>query len=173
MCINFGLGITTIADTPLAIPSTHERCFVDYTDNTPENGDLQPIVVYNNATGVWEPGTGSVGENVGDIVQNIKDDTTPGTGAVPGPFDPILDFTDQSYAIITTMKNFIAGGFITDVLSHISLTCDMDPNSPTFGEPIDNEVWNYFVAGIQVIFGFLLALTLFNWLTGRSTDLGS
>ena len=74
---------------------------------------------------------------------------------------------------LTTMKNFIAGGFITDVLNHISLACDMDPDSPTYGEPIENEVWNYFIAGIQVIFGFLLCLTLFNWLTGRSTDLGS
>lgn len=177
MCINFGLGITTIADTPLAIPSTHERCFIDYTDNAP--GDpIQTIVIYDNDTssstyGQWVPGTGSIGEGVGEIVQDIKDDSTPGSSGAPGPFDPILDFTDQSYAILTTMKNFIAGGFITDVLNHISLACDMDPDSPTYGEPIENEVWNYFIAGIQVIFGFLLCLTLFNWLTGRSTDLGS
>lgn len=170
MCINFGLGITTIADTPLAIPSTHERCFIDYTDNAP--GDpLQTIVIYNNATGVWEASDHS--QAIDDIVSDIEGDTTPGTTGAPGPFDPIIDFTDQSYAILNTMKNFIAGGFITDVLSHISLSCDMDPESPTYGEPIQNEVWSYFVGGIQVIFGFLLCLTLFNWLTGRSTDLGS
>lgn len=175
MCINFGLGITTIADTPLAIPSTHERCFIDYTDNSED--PLQTIVVYNNATGVWEASEHS--QAIDDIVSDIEGDptsgmgTTPGSSGAPGPFDPIIDFTDQSYAILNTMKNFIAGGFITDVLAHISLACDMDPESPTFGEPIENEVWNYFVGGIQVIFGFLLCLTLFNWLTGRSTDLGS
>ena len=170
LCINFGLGITTIADTPLAIPTTHERCFIDYTDNAPGN-QLQPIVVYDNSTGTWVS-TGP-GEAIDDIVSDIEGGTTPGSSGAPGPFDPIIDFTDQSYAILNTMKNFIAGGFVTDVLAHISLSCDMDPESPTYGEPIQNEVWSYFVGGIQVIFGFLLCLTLFNWLTGRSTDLGS
>ena len=171
MCLNFGLGVTSIADTPLSIPTTHERCYADHTESG--QGGLDLIVVYDNATGTYIPPSGSIGEDVGEIVDNIRTDSTPGSTGAPGPFDPILDFTDQSYAILTTMKNFIAGGFITDVLMHINLHCDTDPDSPTYGEPIQNEVWMYFVGGIQVIFGFLLALTLFNWLTGRSTDFGS
>ena len=171
MCLNFGLGIVTLADTPLSVPTTHERCYADFTESGQGGMDL----IVTNSTGqyVYTAPAGSIGEDVEGIVDNIRTDSTPGTTGAAGPFDPILDFTDQSYAILNTMKNFIAGGFIADTLNHINLHCDTDPDSPTYGEPIQNEVWSYFTGGIQVIFGFLLALTLFNWLTGRSTDLGS
>lgn len=238
MCVNFGLGITTIADTPLSVPTAYERCYADYSDTS----GMQTIVTWWGDDGIDNDGDGSTDENddseqrwgppagsLGDVLDGIVDEqawwgsdgidndgdgtvdendpseqrygpsgqminpqdpTGDASGTIGTIFDPITESVEGGYQILNTMKNFIAGGYITGVLEHLTLTCNFEgsplqyigdpanevPNpdyNPNFGEPIQNEVWGYFMGGIQVIFGFLLALTLFNWLTGRSTDLGS
>lgn len=208
MCVNFGLGITTIADTPLSIPTTYERCYADYTQ-------MDTLVVFYGDDGIdndgdtsideadeqiWGVPAGGMGEdiqsmvNIGDpptgSIIDPNDPTGQASGTIGTPFDPIVESVEGGYAILVTMKNFIAGGYIADVLGHITLTCNFEGSpiqyldapanevlnpdyNADFGSPIQNEVWAYFLGGIQVIFGFLLALTLFNWLTGRNVDLGS
>ena len=213
MCVNFGLGITTIADTPLSVPTVYERCYADYSDAT----GMQTIVTWWGDDGIDNDGDSAIDENddseqrwgpppnsLGSVIDEMVDETQPPTGQMIDPqdptgdasgsigtiFDAITESVEGGYAILNTMKNFIAGGYITGVLEHLTLTCNFEGSpvqyldepanevlnpdyNPNFGEPIQNEVWGYFMGGIQVIFGFLLCLTLFNWLTGRSTDLGS
>lgn len=236
MCVNFGLGMTTIVDTPLSIPTQYERCFADFTDSGQGGMDLMVTWIGDDGIDndndgqideadeqVWAPPAGSLGDVLDEVIEvdswwgddgvdndldgtideadeqiygpsgqtiNPQDPSGGLTGTIGTFFDPITESVEGGYSILNTMKNFIAGGFIADVLGHITLTCDFTgspiqfldapanevPNpdyNPDFGSPIQNEVWSYFLGGVQIIFGFLLALTLFNWLTGRSTDLGS
>ena len=173
ICLNFGLGITTVADTPLQIPSTYERCFTQINDNGPFNpnspGTGMPFLVYPNGTAT-PIGEDFVGGNTGDLLEDVANNRDPNTGL---PWDPILEATEQSFGVVETMTNFLTGGYITNVLNHVSMTCDLDPESPTFGEPQFPDIWLYFSGGIQVIFGFMLILTLFYWITGKGHDLAS
>lgn len=212
MCVNFGLGMTTIADTPLSVPTTHERCFADFTamdtivvwwgDDGIDNDNLNGVD--DAGEQVWGPPPNSIGIQIGEMITPETDPTVTSSDSLINPrdpagntppgfttwYDPIAESVEGGYAVLNTVKNFIAGGYIASVLEHLTLTCDFDgspyqfldspanevPNpdyNPNFGTPKENAVWGYFLGGIQVIFGFLLALTLFNWLTGRSTDLGS
>lgn len=52
------------------------------------------------------------------------------------------------------------------------LNCD-DPATPNVIERDCNPMWNTFKGGVQVIFGMLLVITIFYWITGRGHMLSS
>lgn len=167
LCVNFGLGMTTVVDTPLSIPTELERCFVQMNDNGPSNpnapGGYFPYIVHGNGT-VTEIGQQYVPGGAG-ITDSITDPVDPATGNF---WDPVMDSVEIQPTVQDLVINFLSGGFVTDMLNHITLTCDLDPNSPTYGQPQFPEIWIYFTSGVQVIFSFMLFATIFQIVTGRT-----
>jgi hypothetical protein len=47
-------------------------------------------------------------------------------------------------------------------------TTDEDNYNPQFGQPTNNVVISYFIAAIQIMFGFMLFLAIIYMLTGKS-----
>ena len=166
MCVNFGLGMTTVVDTPLSIPTSHERCFVQGNDNGPINpnssGGYFPYIVHGNGT------VTPIGEQFvpggGGITDDITDPVDPASGA---PWDPIIDSVEVVPTVQDLVINFLSVGFITDMLNHITLTCEYDDITKTW-QPVFPEIWTYFTSGIQVIFSFMLFATIFQIVTGRT-----
>jgi len=106
--------------------------------------------------GTWVPTSQT--DTILDLNQNVN-----ATG-----YDPITQSVEQLYQAGETFKNFVAGGYVVNILDHISLTCDFDPESATFGQAIDTAVWQYFKGGIMIIFTMLTILTILYLVTGKS-----
>ncbi len=161
MCLNFGLGIAHIPNTPITINDAQESmqwtCFQNFTSD----GLLVRSV--NNSTGVdvvtWAPSANT--ENTLADFDLISTNAT-------GLFDPITQALEGSYQAIVTAKNLLLGGFVTNVIESMTLVCDFDPESATFGQPIQTEVMTYFIAGINLIFGLMLFLAILYIITGKS-----
>ena len=95
-----------------------------------------------------------------------------------------------------TMKNFVSGGYVMNVIGNLNLECDTQPtlltlaecqanppagwngstvpcDNPNFGQPVPNVVWDYFSTSFQVVVSFLVVVTLFYFITGRGTFLSN
>ena len=185
ICLNFGMGIAHILDTPLTITdaydATNVSCFNDFQSNgvltyVPDTPDVNGAVLssgqFTPVTNPFVPNTG-VGVFDGHWVPTAQTNTildlntnTNSTG-----YNPITQAIEQSYQAGETLKNFLMGGYITNILDHISLTCDFNPESATFGQATDTAVWQYFKTGINIVFSLLLTLAVIYIITGRSFGL--
>lgn len=170
LCINFALGLGHIEGTPITIPEALQTCYLNY--------DQAKIVGYNSTSNEYYPiGTG---QEIVDLQTGLN-----GTGG----FDPITEQIEGVYQTGVTIRNFLLGGYIVNVLDNISFQCvwvDGDENGngiyePELGELADgeiqvgeistkdsNEVLMYFKVGVQVLFGFLLVLLIFYIITGKT-----
>jgi len=86
-------------------------------------------------------------------------------------YDPITEAIEGMYQSGVVLKDFLFGGYIVNVMDHIVINCDMNQESATYGQPISTDVWNYFKTGVHMMFGILLALTMFYLVTGKSFGL--
>jgi hypothetical protein len=177
ICLNFGMGIAHIPGTPLTITdaytSTSLSCFNDFTANGMltyipstvgiQNGTAPLSGTSGNFDGYWVASTNH--NNAHQGIQNL------GTNVNATGYNPITEAIESSYQAGETVKDFVLGGYITNILDHVSLNCDFDPNSPTYGQAIDTAVWQYFKTGINVIFGLLVGLAVLYLITGRSFGL--
>lgn len=181
MCLNFALGMAHIPDTPISIqnaytaipldpndpsgPKLYETCYYDYEQygliqkdndaNSPTHGEWV-LIKDKDPDGV--PNSGDEVSSLSSLVTNLNN-----TG-----YDPITQAVEGTYQSIVTLKDFLLGGYIVNVIDHIVINCDMDKDSPTYGQPVSTDVWNYFKAGVHMMFGILLALTIFYLVTGKS-----
>ena len=180
ICLNFGMGIAHIPDTPIyignAMDTTNVNCYNDFQANglmtyVNDTADINGVVLTSGQMATI--GSTAVGDydgrwvatadstNIMNLGQNVN-----ATG-----YDPITEAIESSYQAGETIKNFLLGGYITNILDHISLTCDFDPQSSTYGQAIDSSVWQYFKTGINIVFGFLIGLAVVYLITGRSFGL--
>ena len=196
MCLNLGLGLMHIPDTPLSVPESFGQCFAEY-EIVPGDGGMVPIgELQNRGIDVNDPGFGDMGA---ELKQPTNSTTTQGPGDPTGggePFNQITEAIEASYKSIETMKNFVSGGYVMNVVSNLNLQCDTQPTllslaecqanpptgwdqstvpctNPNFGEPIQNAVWDYFSVSFQVVISFLVVVTLFYFVTGRGTFLSN
>jgi len=178
VCINFGLGILTVAGTPLTAPPNLQDCFLD-------RGNVSLI----NNTQV----AGSLGNNVLQVKSEFMvpvNNTAAGspigeTGLGPDSSQELNQLEDFNPFIIVnalvTMKNFATGGHIMEVIDNMAVQCDFtgspDPTSPDYndqyGTAVTPEVWNYFTDGFEIIVGILLVITLWYWISGKAHILSS
>jgi hypothetical protein len=159
ICLNFGMGLAHIPGTPLSIGDAYEvtnmNCYNDFSENgmltyIPDTADVNGVIV-----------TSGIHQNIVNLAASVN-----ATG-----YNPITEAIEDSYQAGVTLKNFLLGGYITSIMDHITLNCDFDPESPTYGKAIDTEVMQYFKGGINVIFMLLIALAVFYLITGRSFGL--
>ena len=132
ICLNFGLGIAHIPDTPLSIPDSQKattgECLNDFY--------TQGLLTRVPATGVDANGnfayvmsTYTSGSNNGQpILPNFNSTATEiHGGSVDGVFnvyDNILEPIDTLNAGVDTFINVMFGGYITNILDTMTLECD-------------------------------------------------
>jgi len=185
ICLNFGLGIMTVAGTPLTAPPNLQDCFLDRNNVT---------LITNSSIGV-----GKTVETAKDSFMIPTNNTATGsplgdTGLGPDSSQQLDQIEEFNPFIIVnaliTMKNFATGGHIMEVVDNMSFQCDFtgSPNQyldpPTnsivnpdyndqYGQAVTPEVWNYFKAGIETVVGILLVITLWYWISGKAHILSS
>lgn len=178
ICLNFGLGIAHIPDTPLSIPdsglTSTSECINSFT--------MQGLLVRNvdgNGIVTYTPSTTN---NDGTPIYGTTTDGTPISdlsalaGNFTGGLNPITEAAESLYTAGETVKNVLLGGYVTNVLDSLTLSCDTDQYTdaeqtqlnPNYGQSKDSEVMTYFKAGIHVIFGLMIFLTLFYIITGKN-----
>lgn len=187
VCINFGMGILTVAGTPLTAPPNLQDCFLDRTQ----------VSLINDTTTA-----GSLGNSVLQAKSEFmipKNNTETGspigaTGLGPDNSEQLDQIEEFNPFIIVnaliTMKNFATGGHIMEVVDNMTFQCDFtgSPNQyldpPTnsivnpdynanYGQAVTPEVWNYFTDGVEIIVGILLVITLWYWISGKAHILSS
>ena len=175
ICLNFGLGLAHIPNTPLTIPSSSltqtDECRNDFT----AQGLLMRVV--DNSTGTpvvtYVPATNSDGSaRLPDF--NIQ------SSNMTGPWDYLIEPVEAVYEAGETIKNVALGGYVLNVVDSFTLDCDTnqynDPPlntqlNPNFGKAVNSEVMTYFKAGFSIMYGFILFLTVFYIITGKSFNL--
>ena len=205
--MNIGLGFMEIPDTPLSMPDHYGDCGAQYEASVGDGGmvpiaDLMDRGIVN--------GTGGFSDMTEEmrIPTNSTQTQQPGDPTGGGePFNQITEAIEASYKTMETMKNFVTGGYVMNVIGNLNLQCDNQPalvtvaecdeaygtdpyteitysfpsgasitypcENPEFGNPIDSPVWNYFRGGFEVAITFLIATTLFYFITGRGTFLSN
>tara|TARA_B110000495_G_scaffold185257_1_gene182923 strand:- start:64 stop:615 length:552 start_codon:yes stop_codon:yes gene_type:complete len=169
ICLNFGLGIAHIPDTPLSIPDSGLAATADCRKDFTMQGLLERQVDSNGVVTYIPVSFNQDGTPINDY-SGIA-------GNFTGGLDPLADAANSLYQAGETMKNVVLGGYVTNVLESITLSCDteqyLDPpiNSvanPNFGTAVDSEVMTYMKAGIHIIFGLMIFLTIFYIITGKT-----
>ena len=178
ICINLGLGFTAIPDTPLYIGNaTSSTAYDCYTQN------VHLLLEWDTTNQKWVP-TGPVDPN--DPLQEGDDSTRDIANlgdymnTFGGSYDPITEALSIGYNTLNIAKGILLGGFVTNTIESITMTCDWsgspyvtdeDNYNANFGQPVTNVVISYFVVAIQLIFGFMLFLAIIYLLTGKSFGL--
>lgn len=185
-----------IPDTPLSMPESFGNCGANFEETAGDGGmvpveDLMNRGIVNGTSGFSDIKTEMTMPTNSTLTQAPGDPTGGGE-----PFNQITEAIEASYKTMETMKNFISGGYVMNVIGNINLQCDTQPTlltlaecqatppegwdtvtvpciNPNFGEPIDSPVWNYFRGGIEVAVSFLLITTMFYFITGRGTFLSN
>ena len=124
MCLNLGFGLMHVPGHPLTIPDSYSECMAQYEDALGD-GQMKPI-----------SGTGSIGSELDDIAEEMRlptnstSTTTPPSGDGT-PFNAITESIEASYKTMETMKNFITGGYVMNVLENLHIQCDNRPTLDT------------------------------------------
>jgi hypothetical protein len=169
ICLNFGLGIAHIPDTPLTIPNSGVAATAECQNSFTMQG-LLTRQVDSNGDVTYVPAMDSSGNPV------LADFNSTATN-ITGQFDMVTDAADSVYQAGVTMKNVVLGGYVTNVIDSFTLTCDTqqytDPpiNSqlnPNFGTAVESEVMIYLKSGLHIIFGLMIFLTMFYIITGKT-----
>jgi len=162
ICLNLGLGITAIPNTPLYInqASTNvaNNCFNIAQDNLIEyDGNAWVRNVNANAT-------------LNSPVQQMAD-MERFTDQFGGTYDPVTQAIDAGYKTIDLVKGVILGGFVINAIDTMTLHCDFSPENTTGSVVVDDPVMQYFKAALQVIFGLMIALLILYLVTGKGFGL--
>ena len=177
ICLNFGLGITTIPDTPLYLepPENNPACFHDFQSQaliTPTYHPISTNYPDTNGDGIANDHiSGWTAASTGIDLDIFVDDGTGGnsiTGNMTGGFNPITEAIESSYQAGETLKNVFLGGYITNILGSLSMQCDTDASSANFGSLTVSPVMSYIIYFINIVFGIMLLLALIYLITGKS-----
>ncbi len=162
ICLNLGLGITAIPNTPLYISQASStvanNCFNIAQDNLIEyDGTAWVRNVNANAT-------------LNSPVQQMAD-MERFTDQFGGTYDPVTQAIDAGYQTIDLVKGVILGGFVINAIDTMTLHCDFSPENATGSVVVDDPVMQYFKAALQVIFGLMIALLILYLVTGKGFGL--
>ena len=119
-------------------------------------------------------------DKLGLNASNVKDEaqyptnttyngTTQGDGGI---FHSLFEGTEQLFKYGEMMRGIVLGGFIEGVIDNIVLNCYFDKDG-NLTKGTDHQFWTDFKMGINVIFLFLLILTVWYWISGRGHLLSS
>mgnify|MGYP006171882021 CR=1 FL=1 len=173
LCLNFGLGIAHIPNTPLTIEDADTAASEGCTRDMWAQGLLERIPAtghsLSNGKVQWLPANDAQGNPVIYDFEGEANELggSSGVDGSSGLIDPLLDPLDVFYTAGETLKNVVLGGYVLNVLDSITFSCDVDATSPTYGQAIDSEVMTYFKAGLHIIFGLMIFLLIFYIITGK------
>ena len=191
ICLNFGLGITTIPNTPLTlvapldangVPRADMDCFHSFQSQAlivPVYHPISATYPDTNSDGIandhiipgeWTTHTGVGVPNLGLFYDGsgnpIAESTF--TANATGGYNAITQAIEGSYAAGETLKGIFLGGYITGILGSMSMQCDTELGSDTYGTAVVSPVMSYITYFINVIFGIMILLALIYLITGKS-----
>ena len=162
ICLNLGLGITAIPDTPLYISQAQSNvannCFNIAQDN---------LIEYDGTSWVRNVNANAT---LNSPVQQMAD-MERFTDQFGGSYDPVTQAIDAGYKTIDLVKGVILGGFVINAIDTMTLHCDFSPENTTGSVVVDDPVMQYFKAALQVIFGLMIALLILYLVTGKGFGL--
>ena len=176
ICLNFGLGITTIPDTPLTLvapidPATNlPRADMDCFHSFQSQALIIPVYDANGAFVEWTTHTGVGVPNLGVFYDGAGNPIAESTftANATGGYNAITQAIEGSYAAGETLKGIFLGGYITGILGSMSMQCDTELGSDTYGTAVVSPVMSYITYFINVIFGIMILLALIYLVTGKS-----
>jgi len=162
ICLNVGMGVTAIPETPLTIDVASQahlqNCFTVSQES---------MIELNTTTNNWEKISANTNSTLNTPTSNIAN-LEQFSDQFGGSYDPVTDAIDAGYSTIDFIKGIVLGGFITNAIDSITLTCDFSQG----GNPVtDDPVMQYFKVGLNIIFGFMLVLLVLYLVTGKSFGL--
>ena len=162
ICLNIAMGVTAIPETPLTIDVASQahlqNCFTISQES---------MIYLNPNTSDWEKIQANTNSTLNTPTTNIAN-LEQFSDQFGGTYNPVTDAIDAGYSTIDFIKGIVLGGFITNAIDNITLTCDFS----TGGNPVtDDPVMQYFKAGLNIMFGFMLVLLVLYLVTGKSFGL--
>ena len=253
ICINFALGMVTgVEGSPLKVELGDDEChpykmYAPDVDDLDGDGDTTEIIRVAPAVdpisqNPFEDGSDDIGDLIGrdgEMTRPTNSTNTDPSFGAGETFNGLLDAASRGWKGMETMLNIITGGYIMDIVEHVSFSCSLDKRAfltgsvvngvvtddekngnghvcaeqtmangyptnqhitvpcenATYGKWTDpmmkqdltdldgdgdttemirwNPMFDSFKGGVQVIFGLLLVITMFYWLTGRGHMLSS
>ena len=243
--------VTGVEGSPLKVELGDDEChpyaiFAPDVDDLDGDGDTTELIrVAPNVDPITQNPFGDE-ESISDLTGRDGEMAMPTNSTSTDPsfgagetFNGLLDAASRGWKGMESMLNIVTGGYIMDIVEHVSFSCSLDkrafltgsivngqvtddekngnghvcaeqttsngyPNddhttvpceNATYGkwtdpmmkqdlEDIDgdgnttemirwNPMFDSFKGGVQVIFGLLLVITIFYWLTGRGHMLSS
>lgn len=159
LAINLSMQALFIPGTPFYINGTG-TCY--YPTSGIDNEQL-----FNNTK------LGLNSSNIGDEAQYPTNTTYNGSTIGDGNiFNSIFDSGEQLLKYGEMMRGLVLGGFIEGVIDNVVLNCYFDEDGNlTQGQ--DHAFWTTFKTGMNLIFLFLIILTVWYWISGRSHIISS
>ena len=191
ICLNFGLGLTTIPDTPLTLaqkvdPQTgqlvaDQECFHQFQSDALIVPILAPIDPVTNPDLTGPNGVpDGIGDNFGVTGwttraggPNLDQFVDDGTGSlilgnVTGGYNPITAAIEASYQAGETLKGVLLGGYITDILGSLAMQCNTDlSDTANYGTATVSPVMLYITYFVNIVFGLMLLLAVIYIITGK------
>ena len=157
--INLAMSVMFLPGTPFYVNGTN-NCY--YNGTSVSNNDL----FENDKLGLNA-------SNVKDEAQYPTNTTYNGTVQGDGSiFNSLFEGTEQLFKFGEMMRGIVLGGFVEGVIDNIVLNCYFDTDG-NLTKGADHQFWTDFKTGINVIFLFLLILTVWYWISGRGHLLSS
>ena len=243
--------VTGVEGSPLKVELGDDEChpyaiFAPDVDDLDGDGDTTELIrvapnvdpITQHPFGDEERISDLTGRD-GEMAMPTKSTSTDPSFGAGETFNGLLDAASRGWKGMETMLNIVTGGYIMDIVEHVSFSCSLDkrafltgsivngqvtddekngnghvcaeqttsngyPNddhttvpceNATYGKWTDpmmkqdledivgdgnttemirwNPMFDSFKGGVQVIFGLLLVITIFYWLTGRGHMLSS
>jgi len=160
ICLNIGLGVAHIENTPITIPDIYKRCYSDFS-----SGKMEMLVYPNGTKGKF-----------GQFLVSTNSSLYHHNNTALDPFTDALLLVTVGTNVIKGVVNVLAGGYITDTLKNINLACkpvyETDPQSPNYNKvkeyiPVVSPVWDYFTYSFGLVFILFVIFAIYYLVTGR------
>jgi len=150
ICINFAIGMVTgVEGSPLKVDLEDDECSpyrimapdvndLDGDGNTTELIRVAPSVdpvTQNPFTGM-----GNMTDITGEMVMPTNSTTTDPTFGEGNPFNALLDAAQRGWKGMETMVNIVSGGYIMDIVEHVSFSCSLDKRAFLTGSIVAGQV---------------------------------
>jgi hypothetical protein len=181
ICLNIAMGALVspgVAGSPISIEITNPNWNNTSTSNCFYDGSTRPSSDPLNATDSLNDTGLLPSPSIGGFRDELLYPTnqTNINGTLSGdtlPFDSIFNSVEQIGKTLEMMKHFVLGGFIEDVIDNVAFNCYFDQDTGQLTSGADHALIDNIKNGVYIIFGVLMIITVFYWITGRGHILSS
>ena len=153
ICINFALGMVTgVEGSPLKVELGDDEChpyaiFAPDVDDLEGDGDTTELIrVAPNVDPITQNQFGDE-ESISDLTGRDGEMAMPTNSTSTDPsfgagetFNGLLDAASRGWKGMETMLNIVTGGYIMDIVEHVSFSCSLDKRAFLTGSIVTGQV---------------------------------